>query len=136
MKDILPFLKELLAAPGLSGYETPVAEIIQREWQPLVDEISTSRLGSLHGLRRGCGDKPRPSILVATHMDAIGLMVTGTQNGFLRFTDIGGVDPRVLPGQQVWIHANPPSPDGWYSHPVLCCRRNRVTMPSRSRTCS
>jgi putative aminopeptidase FrvX len=50
-------------------------------------------------------------------------MVTGIQNGFLRFTDIGGVDPRVLPGQQVWIHANGPkakpgsSLPGWVVQP-------------------
>jgi endoglucanase len=123
MNDILPFLKELLNAPGLSGFETPVSEIIQREWQPLVDEISLSQLGSLHGLCRGNLSAPRPSVLVATHMDAIGLMVTGLQNGFLRFTEVGGVDPRVLPGQQVWVHASGPKADqhsplpGWVVQP-------------------
>ncbi|HCC78129.1 MAG: hypothetical protein A2X25_05015 [Chloroflexi bacterium GWB2_49_20] len=123
MNDILPFLKELLIAPGLSGFESPVSEIIQKEWKPLVDEISLSQLGSLHGLCRGNLGAPRPSVLVATHMDAIGLMVTGLQNGFLRFTDVGGVDPRVLPGQQVWVHASGPKADphsplqGWVVQP-------------------
>lgn len=106
MNDILPFLKELINAPGLSGNETPVSEIIQKEWQALVDEVSFSRLGSLHGLRHGSLAASRPSVLLATHMDAIGLMVTGIQNGFLRFTDVGGVDARVLPGQQVWVYAS------------------------------
>jgi endoglucanase len=123
MNDILPFLKELLNAPGLSGFETPVSEIIQKEWSALVDEVSVSRLGSLHGLRHGSLSAPRPSVLLATHMDAIGLMVTGIKNGFLRFTDVGGVDPRVLPGQQVWIHASGPKADplaplpGWVVQP-------------------
>lgn len=106
MNDFSPFLKELLSAPGLSGFETPVTDMVKKEWEPLVDEISVSRVGSLHGFRRGTGKEPRPSLLLATHMDCIGLMVKGIQNGFLRITDIGGIDPRVLPGQQVWVHAS------------------------------
>ena len=103
--SLLPFLKELLSAPGLSGYEDPAAEIIERQWKPLVDEIQRSRLGSLHGLRKGSGKNPRPSVMVCTHMDAIGLMVTGVADGFLRVTGVGGVDARVLPGQSVTVHA-------------------------------
>jgi len=104
MPDILPFLKDLLSAPGLSGYEDPAAEIIRARWMPLVDEISRSKVGSLHGLRRGTGTEPRPSVMIATHMDAIGLMVTGIVEGFLRVTSVGGVDARVLPGQLVTVH--------------------------------
>jgi endoglucanase len=104
MPDILPFLKDLLSAPGLSGYEDPAAEIIRARWAPLVDEISRSKVGSLHGLRRGTGAEPRPSVMIATHMDAIGLMVTGIVEGFLRVTNVGGVDARVLPGQLVTVH--------------------------------
>jgi endoglucanase len=105
MTDITPFLKDLLTAPGLSGYEDPAAEIISAKWKPLVHEISRGRLGSLHGLRRGTGTSPRPSVMVATHMDAIGLMVTGIVDGFVRLTQIGGVDPRVLPGTLVKVYA-------------------------------
>jgi endoglucanase len=104
MSEILPFLKDLISAPGLSGYEGPVREIIEKEWRPLVDELSTSRLGSLEGLRKGSGPEPRRSVLLAAHMDAIGLMVSGIVDGFLRFTEIGGVDPRILPGQPVLVH--------------------------------
>ena len=46
----------------------------------------------------------RRRILLAAHMDAIGLMVTGTSNGFLRVTEVGGLDARVLPGQAVTVH--------------------------------
>jgi tetrahedral aminopeptidase len=105
MTDILPFLKEMISAPGLSGYEDPAAEIIAKKWTPLVHEISRSNIGSLQGLRRGTGKDPRPSVMVCTHMDAIGLMVTGVVDGFLRLTQVGGVDPRVLPGQLVTVHA-------------------------------
>jgi putative aminopeptidase FrvX len=105
MTDITPFLKDLLTAPGLSGYEDPASEIISAKWTPLVHEISRGRLGSLHGLRRGTGTSPRPSVMIATHMDAIGLMVTGLADGFLRLTQVGGVDPRVLAGTPVTVYA-------------------------------
>lgn len=104
MTDLTSFLKTLISAPGLSGYELPARLLIQETWQPLVDELTVSRLGSLHGLRRGKGTEPRPSIMIATHMDAIGLMVNGIEEGLLRVTGIGGLDPRVLPGQLVTVH--------------------------------
>jgi endoglucanase len=104
MTDLLPLLKSLLTAPGLSGHEAPIREIIESAWHPLTDELSVSRLGSLHGLKNGVGPKPRPTILIASHMDAIGLMVTSIQDGFLRVTEVGGLDARVLPGQLVTVH--------------------------------
>ncbi len=103
-QELTPFLKELLSLPGLSGYEGPAREAIAAVWKPLVDEITTSKVGSLHALRRGSGAAPRPRILLSAHMDAIGLMVTGILGGLLRFTQIGGVDPRILPGQPVTVH--------------------------------
>jgi putative aminopeptidase FrvX len=105
MNPITLFLKELLAAPGLSGYEDPAAEIICAKWKPLVHVISRGKLGSLHGLRRGTGPGPRPAVMVATHMDAIGFMVTGIADGFLRLSQVGGIDSRVLPGALVTLHA-------------------------------
>ena len=53
MTDILPFLKSLISVAGLSAYEEPVVQLIRTEWAPLADEISASRLGSLHALKRG-----------------------------------------------------------------------------------
>jgi endoglucanase len=103
-------LKNLISLPGLSGYETPVREVITEAWRPLVHELSVSRLGSLQGLRRGEGPEPRRRILIAAHMDAIGLMVTSVMDGLLRFTEIGGVDPRILPGQPVMVHGRQPVP--------------------------
>src|SRR5690349_18889878 len=106
MAELAPFLKSLLSAPGLSGYETPVASLIEEKWRPLLDEISRSRLGSVHGLKKGIASPGKhPSILVAAHMDAIGLMVTHIVDGLLRITAIGGIDARVLPGTPVTVHA-------------------------------
>lgn len=106
MADILPFLKSLISVSGLSGYESPVADLIIEKWHPLVDEINISRVGSVHGLKRGTGTSPRPSLMIATHMDAIGLRVSKIVDGFLHITRVGGIDVRVLPGAQVTVHAS------------------------------
>ena len=104
MTETLTFLKSLMSVPGLSGHEGPAAGLIEAEWKPLVHELSYSRLGSLHAFRRGAAPDPRPSVLIATHMDAIGMMVTQVVEGFIRLTGIGGVDARVLPGTPVTVH--------------------------------
>ncbi len=104
MTELLPFLKSLVSAPGLSGHEAPVCALIRDAWQPLVDEIAISKLGSLHALRKGSGTEPRRKILLAAHMDAIGLMVTDIIDGFLRVTEVGGIDHRILPGQSVIVY--------------------------------
>ncbi len=104
MDKIETFLNALLCVPGISGYEQSVSKIIKEQWEPLTDEISISRLGSLHALRKASTPGNHPSLMIATHMDAIGLMVKEIQGEFLLITQIGGVDPRVLPGQAVTVH--------------------------------
>lgn len=78
--------------------------LIEEKWTPLVDEVSRSPLGSLHGLKRGRGKGKRSSIMIATHMDAIGLIVTTVVDGLLKVDQVGGVDPRILPGTPVLVH--------------------------------
>lgn len=104
MTDILTLLKSLISIPGLSGHEAPVRRLIEDSWRPLVDEVHISRLGSLHALKRGTLSDSHHRLLLAAHMDAIGLMVTGVDGEFLRITEVGGVDARVLPGQSVIVH--------------------------------
>jgi endoglucanase len=105
MSDTLPFLKSLISVAGLSGAEAPIARLIAGKWHPLVDEVSFSRVGSLHGLKKGTGTDPRPSVMIAAHMDAIGMRVSKIVDGFLHITNIGGIDLRVLPGAEVIVHA-------------------------------
>lgn len=106
MSDSIPFLLSLLSLPGLPGHEYPVARLIENEWTSLVDDLSFSRLGSVHGFKRGTGENPRPAIMISAHMDAVGLMVTQITEGFLRITPLGQIDPRILPGQSVVVHTN------------------------------
>jgi len=104
MTDLLNLLKEMLSASGLSGFEGPIREIIREAWEPLTDELSISKIGSLHGLKKGQGDQPRKRVLISAHMDAIGMMVTQVEDGLMRVTEIGGLDHRILPGQPVTVH--------------------------------
>ena len=100
----LSLLKQLIELPGLSGYEGPVQRRMHTEWEPLSDEIRVGRIGSLYARKRGSGQEPRKSVMLAAHMDAIGMMVSELVEGFIRVAPIGGLDPRVLPGQPVIVH--------------------------------
>ncbi len=104
MKERISHLTKLISLAGVSGYETPVREALAEAWEPLADEISVSRVGSLHALKRGEGTEPRPLVMLSAHMDGVGLMVTEVKNGFLQVTSIGGLDARILPSQPVIVH--------------------------------
>jgi putative aminopeptidase FrvX len=98
-------VRELTEARGPSGYEAEVRETIRRHFAAFAHEVRVDALGNCIALRRG-GDagKPRPSIMLAGHMDEIALMVYQLEKGFLRIATIGGFDPRVLLGQEVIVH--------------------------------
>jgi len=98
------FLKSLVSVSGISGYEANVAAIIEKQWRALADETSRSRLGSLQARKHGSGTQPRPAVLIAAHMDAVGMIVSGIEGECLRIAEIGGLDPRVLPGTPVIVH--------------------------------
>ncbi len=83
---------------GPSGSEELVAKYISTQLRPYCDELKTDTLGNLIVTRHGTGKK----IMVAAHMDEIGLMITHIdQEGFLRFTPLGGVRIPNLVGQRV-----------------------------------
>jgi len=102
--DVLAHLKTLVSAPGLSGHELPIRNLIKETWQPLATELGSDGLGSLWAIKHGTGKGPRRKIMLSAHMDAIGLMVSQMRDGFLWVTEIGGVDARVMPGQPVVVH--------------------------------
>lgn len=112
--ETIELLRSLSETPGPSGYESRVAEVVRNAWQPFADEITVDRVGSLLAIKRGRGTEPRPRVLLAAHMDEIGLMVKQIVgqpdedggSGFLRVTNLGGVDIRQLLGQTVEIHGS------------------------------
>jgi endoglucanase len=92
-------IKKLVEAWGPSGYEHHVREIIRKEVEPLADEITVDPLGNMI-CRVGKGGK---KIMVAAHMDEIGVMATFAEpkTGYLRFGNIGGLNLTTLNGNRV-----------------------------------
>ena len=100
-------LKDLTELPGLSGHEDAIRARLVELLTPLTDEVRTDALGNLIALKRGTGGAGQ-RLMLAAHMDEIGLVVTKLDRGFLRFTSIGGINERVLPSQEVIVHASGP----------------------------
>lgn len=91
-------LKQLLTTYSPSGSEDKIRDIIKSEVEDHVDEVSVDNLGNLICRKKGTGKK----VMIAAHMDQIGLMVTDIEKeGFLRFTNIGGISPLMSYGQKV-----------------------------------
>jgi endoglucanase len=94
-------IKKLVETTGPSGYETQVRDVIQAEVEPFADEIRIDTLGNLIAIK-GELSQDGKKILLAAHMDEIGIIVTHVdENGFVRFTTIGGVSPRTCVGGRV-----------------------------------
>lgn len=105
MVDTVGLMRRLSEARGVSGHEEAVRALVQGAIAPFADEIRTDALGNLIALQRGSGTEgQRRSIMLAAHMDEIGLMVSGMDGAFLRFAPVGGVDLRTLVGQEVTVH--------------------------------
>ncbi len=106
--DTFKLLKTLTETDAPSGYEQQIAPVISELWEPYADSLIVDRVGSLIAVKEGAGPAPRPRLLLAAHMDEIGLMVTQiveqNGNGFLRVTNVGGVDRRQVYAQLVTVY--------------------------------
>ncbi|NLX91133.1 MAG: M42 family metallopeptidase [Firmicutes bacterium] len=102
------FLQEISQKDGVSGYEDALGSFLAGAFSPLVDEVKKDNLGNCFFYKRGRGEDP-PRVMLCAHMDEIGLMVTMMdEKGFLKFTSLGGFDPRTLPGQEVTLYGREP----------------------------
>lgn len=104
--DLQKTLELLCALSGPSGFEGEAAAGAAQLLQPLVDEVYTTRLGSVVGVRR-CGRDGAKKLLLDAHVDEIGIIVTGEEDGFLRFRTLGGVDPRMLCDREITLLTTP-----------------------------
>jgi tetrahedral aminopeptidase len=100
MKKLLQQLTETF---GPSGYEANVRAIVQAEVEPLADEMRVDALGNLIVRKRPTNPgKDTKKIMIAAHMDEIGIIVSHVdENGFVRFSSIGGVFGRYILGSRV-----------------------------------
>jgi putative aminopeptidase FrvX len=101
LKEIKSLLEKFANAHGVSGSEDSVRELFELELEPYVDTIRKDTMGNLITSKNGAG----PSIMLAAHMDEIGLMVKYIdENGFLRFIGLGGWSEQTLLSQRVILH--------------------------------
>jgi endoglucanase len=107
--ELEAFLRGLIAVPGLSGNELPVARYLQDAFAPYCPDPEIDAMQNL--LARLPGEPGGPKVMVTAHMDEIGLCVDRIEDdGSLRLVNIGGVDPRILPGSEVLVLCDPPLP--------------------------
>ncbi|HHY03769.1 MAG TPA: M42 family metallopeptidase [Thermoanaerobacterales bacterium] len=101
--EIKQIIDKLLKIPAPSGSEINSNKHIKAIFTKYCDELISDKLGNVIGIKRGLENDFK--IMLAAHMDEIGLMVKNIdESGFIRFTFIGGVDNRILPAQEVVIH--------------------------------
>jgi len=102
MDEMFEMLRRLSNAHGVSGYEGSVRDIVRELASPYCDDVRVDALGNLI-CERG---KSKPSVMVAAHMDEIGLMVRYIEDdGFLRFARLGGWFDQTLLNQRVVLHS-------------------------------
>jgi len=102
--EVKDFLVRLSETPRVSGRESAGAEAVTEAFSEYLSDVRTDKLGNVVGIKKGNG---KGKLMLAAHMDEIGLMVSGIdEKGFVGFVTIGGVDFRVLPAQEVWIHGS------------------------------
>jgi endoglucanase len=96
-------LEKLSNACGVTGREAHVRDLMVELLKPLADEIQIDKLENVIAVKKGNPKKPK--IMLAAHMDEIGLMVkTITKEGFIQFSKMGGIDDRILPAQKVTVY--------------------------------
>jgi len=101
IKKIKALLEKLSNAHGIAGYEGSVRAIIKKEIESYVDEVKTDTFGNLIAVKKG----KSPSVMIAAHMDEIGLMAKYVDDeGFVRFAKVGGWFDQTLVNQRVLLH--------------------------------
>lgn len=96
-----PLIQKLTETFSPSGSESAIRQVILEEIRPLADEIRVDALGNLIA-RKGSRGKNGKRLMLAAHMDEIGLIATHIdENGFVRFAGLGGIRPVALAGGRV-----------------------------------
>lgn len=109
MSALMTHLKKLCSLDGVSGREEAVREYIlaQLAASPAEMQVTVDPLGSVIARVAGRRQAAR-TLLFAAHMDEVGLIITGTtEDGYLRFAPVGGLDPAVVYGRRVRVNGHP-----------------------------
>ncbi len=96
-------LEKLSNACGVTGREEEVRNLMIKLMKPYMDEIVVDKLENVIAIKKG--KKSSPKVMLAAHMDEVGLMVKIiSKEGFLQFAKMGGIDDRILLAQKVIVH--------------------------------
>lgn len=96
------FLTRMAGVPHVSGYEDDLVTLVSAEFSKFA-EVSVDKFGNLIALKKGTGGGPK--VMFTAHMDEIGMMVSVIcDNGFVKFSRVGGIDARNMLAQEVTIH--------------------------------
>lgn len=99
-------LKKLTEANGVSGNETQIREIIASEIRDFCKEIKVDSMGNLIAYKPAKSNSQNAmTILLSAHMDEVGFIVTDiTDDGYLKFESVGGIDPKIIISQRVLVN--------------------------------
>lgn len=99
-------LERLCTADGISGEEDEVRNIIIEEIKPYADSIKTDNMGNVIVFKKG-SKRPDKKLLISAHMDEVGFIVTDiTNDGCIKFTEVGGIDRKAAFAKQVKVGKN------------------------------
>lgn len=99
-------IKEYTEINSVSGNEERIRQRIIEDIKPYADKITVNSMGSIIALKKGTADTGK-KIILAAHMDEVGFIVSDiTEDGFIKFKEVGGVDSRILLAQRVVIGDN------------------------------
>lgn len=97
-------LSELCCLCGVSGFEFNILSYVREKFLSFCDRVDVDFMGNITGVFNESSDA-QPMVLEA-HYDEVGMLVTKIdENGFLRFTTVGGIDKSLLPACEVYIHS-------------------------------
>lgn len=97
-------LKALTELRGVSGNEQAIRRALAAAARPLCDRVAIDRMGNVAAFKQGTDRENHPHVMLAAHMDEVGLIVTSvTEDGMLRVRPVGGVDPRVVISKRVLV---------------------------------
>ena len=103
LKYGVELLEYLCQKFGPTGFENEVADAIIEQLGDDCDKIVKDTFGNVYALvSSGEGQAPRDRVMISSHMDEVGFMITSIdEDGYIKFANLGGIDPKVLYGKQV-----------------------------------
>ncbi|MCS7027698.1 MAG: M42 family metallopeptidase [Bacteroidia bacterium] len=111
MEFNLKLLKQICEIPGAPGREDKIRDFIHEQIKSLIkakkidkNDVYVDNIGNLHVIKRGKAKNPK-KLMSAAHLDEIAFIVRHIdEQGFIRFTPLGGFDPKTLTAQRVIVH--------------------------------